>query len=62
MINVADLPAVHVQAAKAKAEDASPALAAEPPEPPPQGKQSTISLKPTLALDKGRYYVVENKK
>jgi hypothetical protein len=62
MINVADLPAVHAQAARAKAEEASPSLAAEPTQSPSQNTQSTVSSKPTLAFDKGRYYVVDHKK
>jgi hypothetical protein len=62
MINVADLPAVRAQAARSKAEDASQALATETPQPPSQDMQLMGSSKPSLALDKGHYYVVDNEK
>lgn len=62
MINVADLLSVHAQAARSKADEASPPLAAEPAQSPLKGSQSTANSKPTLALDNGRYYVVDNKK
>jgi hypothetical protein len=62
MINVADLPSLHAQAARAKADAASPPLAAEPAQSPLEGSQLTVNSKPTLALDNGRYYVVDNKK
>lgn len=62
MYNVADLPAVRAQAAAAKAEGAALPSATESTQLPSQEKQSTISPKPVLAFDKGRYYVVDDKK
>ncbi|WP_156404036.1 hypothetical protein [Massilia sp. Root1485] len=62
MINVADLPSVHAQAARAKAEGASPPSTVEPTQSPSQSTPSEVSSKPTLAFDEGRYYVVDRKK
>lgn len=62
MYNVADLPAVRTQAAKAEAEKASPPLSAKPTQLSSQATEATVNSKPSLKFDNGRYYVDDNKK
>jgi hypothetical protein len=62
MYNVADLPAVREQAAKTKSVEVAANAAESPPNAALHEARAQIHSKPHLALDNGRYYVVDSKR